>query len=320
MMLSWPPLGDMINHTAAHCTSQSVSSHSAPPPHTHTHIPMLHQPYPAPHKFTTFNTPASTSAPPPCPACPACLPLQHRICAALRSSTRAHLCPLPAFAAQNLEGYQKDEWVIFERALIVRDLYTGGVRTFLSRKDARQFRAAVYSQYGGSPAPPVVGLSHRRAAPCCRRSIPAAAAVTSAHARPEHLPAAVFMLHVCHSPHAALTRPALIIPCHRPASSRATRPGATHDHLPAQARQQAHHQRGALPEPAGKLWPGQHSLPLLPDDAAACRRRAHVCGRPVHALPAAVCWHGDAGLLLALRSVHTSARIQCMCQRIQLAD
>jgi hypothetical protein len=39
--------------------------------------------------------------------------------------------------------------VIFERALIVRDLYTGGGRAFLNSEDAREFRAAVYNNYGG---------------------------------------------------------------------------------------------------------------------------------------------------------------------------
>jgi hypothetical protein len=48
-----------------------------------------------------------------------------------------------------LEGVPADEWVVFERALIVRDLFTGGTRTFTNSQDARAFRAEVYRQYGG---------------------------------------------------------------------------------------------------------------------------------------------------------------------------
>jgi protein O-GlcNAc transferase len=47
-----------------------------------------------------------------------------------------------------LEGVPPDEWVVFERALIVRDLFTGGTRTFTNSQDARAFRAEVYRQYG----------------------------------------------------------------------------------------------------------------------------------------------------------------------------
>lgn len=50
-----------------------------------------------------------------------------------------------------LEGYEPHEWVSFERALVVRDIFTGGVRTFLSRDDARAFRSLLYKQYGGGP-------------------------------------------------------------------------------------------------------------------------------------------------------------------------
>ena len=51
-------------------------------------------------------------------------------------------------AAQVLEGYDPGEWVCFERALVVRDIFTGGVRTFLSKADARAFRSLIYAQYG----------------------------------------------------------------------------------------------------------------------------------------------------------------------------
>lgn len=51
------------------------------------------------------------------------------------------------FAASALEGYEPHEWVAFERALVVRDIFTGGVRTFLSTEDAQAFRASMYKQY-----------------------------------------------------------------------------------------------------------------------------------------------------------------------------
>eukprot|EP00878_Enallax_costatus_P029496 GHUV01031987.1.p1 GENE.GHUV01031987.1~~GHUV01031987.1.p1 ORF type:complete len:403 (+),score=78.28 GHUV01031987.1:1173-2381(+) len=47
-----------------------------------------------------------------------------------------------------LEGVPKDEWVVFERALIIRDLFTGGTRSFTNTEDARAFRAEVYKHYG----------------------------------------------------------------------------------------------------------------------------------------------------------------------------
>lgn len=50
-------------------------------------------------------------------------------------------------AASPLEGYGPNEWVAFERALVVRDIFTGGVRTFLSTEDAQAFRALIYKQY-----------------------------------------------------------------------------------------------------------------------------------------------------------------------------
>lgn len=53
-----------------------------------------------------------------------------------------------ACAAQVLEGYSPQEWICFERALVVRDIFTGGVRTFLSRADAQAFRSRIYAQYG----------------------------------------------------------------------------------------------------------------------------------------------------------------------------
>ena len=55
--------------------------------------------------------------------------------------------PLLFFAASPLEGYKPHEWVAFERALVVRDIFTGGVRTFLSTADAQAFRSLIYKQY-----------------------------------------------------------------------------------------------------------------------------------------------------------------------------
>jgi hypothetical protein len=69
-----------------------------------------------------------------------------------------------------LEGVPADEWVVFERALIVRDLFTGGTRTFTSSQDARAFRAEVYRQYGRCLA---VYMSD----PCTAAAVPAAAAL-----------------------------------------------------------------------------------------------------------------------------------------------
>lgn len=47
-----------------------------------------------------------------------------------------------------LEGVAPDEWVVFERVLIVRDVFTGGQRSFATTEDAHAFRAAVYAHYG----------------------------------------------------------------------------------------------------------------------------------------------------------------------------
>ena len=51
-------------------------------------------------------------------------------------------------AVAPLEGFEAHEWVCFERALVVRDLFTGGVRTFFSTADAQHFRARLYQHYG----------------------------------------------------------------------------------------------------------------------------------------------------------------------------
>lgn len=52
-------------------------------------------------------------------------------------------------AAAPLEGYAPDAWVAFDRVLVVKDVYTGGVRTFLDTKDAHLFRKMLYAQVGG---------------------------------------------------------------------------------------------------------------------------------------------------------------------------
>ncbi|WIA28051.1 hypothetical protein OEZ86_010636 [Tetradesmus obliquus] len=68
-----------------------------------------------------------------------------------------------------LEGVPADEWVVFERAVIVRDLFTGGTRTFTNSADARAFRAEVYRQYGLPPpaarrrVPSVITFQRKRA-------------------------------------------------------------------------------------------------------------------------------------------------------------
>lgn len=51
-------------------------------------------------------------------------------------------------AVSPLEGFGPREWVCFERALVVRDMFLGGERTFLSQEDAREFRSMIYAQYG----------------------------------------------------------------------------------------------------------------------------------------------------------------------------
>lgn len=51
-------------------------------------------------------------------------------------------------AVSPLEGFGPREWVCFERALVVRDMFLGGERTFLSQEDARAFRSMIYAQYG----------------------------------------------------------------------------------------------------------------------------------------------------------------------------
>ncbi|GLI68019.1 hypothetical protein VaNZ11_012320 [Volvox africanus] len=55
---------------------------------------------------------------------------------------------------QQLSGFDRDTWYVFERVLIVKDLATGGGRTFLNFADAREFRGLIYRQYGLPPPAP----------------------------------------------------------------------------------------------------------------------------------------------------------------------
>eukprot|EP01026_Neomeris_dumetosa_P004514 TRINITY_DN1120_c0_g1_i7.p1 TRINITY_DN1120_c0_g1~~TRINITY_DN1120_c0_g1_i7.p1 ORF type:complete len:345 (-),score=39.36 TRINITY_DN1120_c0_g1_i7:207-1241(-) len=53
-----------------------------------------------------------------------------------------------------LQGLPSDEWICFERALVIRDVYTGGKRTFQTTEYAQQFRREIYEQYGLLPPVP----------------------------------------------------------------------------------------------------------------------------------------------------------------------
>ncbi|CAL5223424.1 g5938 [Coccomyxa viridis] len=50
-----------------------------------------------------------------------------------------------------LEGFGNTTWVCFQRALVVRDIFTGGKRTFFSSQDAQDFRARIYARNGLAP-------------------------------------------------------------------------------------------------------------------------------------------------------------------------
>ena len=73
--------------------------------------------------------------------------------------------PVLAGAVSPLEGYGPREWVCFQRALVVRDSFAGGERTFLTTEDAQAFRARIYQQHGAPAAPrmPAVHGSSTRA-------------------------------------------------------------------------------------------------------------------------------------------------------------
>lgn len=65
------------------------------------------------------------------------------------------MAPLPPCrAAAPLEGIPPDTWVALDRVLVVKDIFTGGVRTFLDRRDAHLYRKILYAQVGAE----VVGV------------------------------------------------------------------------------------------------------------------------------------------------------------------
>ena len=53
-----------------------------------------------------------------------------------------------SFAEQPLEGIESNEWFCFEHALVVNDLPSGGVHSFLHQEDARSFRTLMYANHG----------------------------------------------------------------------------------------------------------------------------------------------------------------------------
>ncbi|PRW56929.1 glycosyltransferase family 61 [Chlorella sorokiniana] len=71
--------------------------------------------------------------------------------------------------AAPLEGIPPDTWVALDRVLVVKDIFTGGVRTFLDRRDAHLYRKMLYAQYGlptprkRSPLPRVITFQRKRA-------------------------------------------------------------------------------------------------------------------------------------------------------------
>jgi hypothetical protein len=67
-----------------------------------------------------------------------------------------------------LEGYARAGWVCFERALVARDSFAGGERTFLTTEDAQAFRARIYQQHG-APRPLAHACPH--ACACLRSSM-----------------------------------------------------------------------------------------------------------------------------------------------------
>jgi hypothetical protein len=48
--------------------------------------------------------------------------------------------------------------VVFETAMVVRDLFTGGKRTFASTADARHFRERIYAAHGLAVPKPAAGF------------------------------------------------------------------------------------------------------------------------------------------------------------------
>ena len=50
--------------------------------------------------------------------------------------------------ASPLEGFDSASWVCLQRTLVVRDIFTGGKRTFFSQSDAQDFRRRIYARNG----------------------------------------------------------------------------------------------------------------------------------------------------------------------------
>lgn len=50
--------------------------------------------------------------------------------------------------ASPLEGFDNATWVCLQRTLVVRDIFTGGKRTFFSQSDAQDFRRRIYARNG----------------------------------------------------------------------------------------------------------------------------------------------------------------------------
>ncbi len=97
-----------------------------------------------------------------------------RRCTQARNLRPLRFPPAPAAGAP-LEGYSPSTWVAFDRVLVVKDIYTGGVRTFLSREDAHLYRKMLYAQvgpqrarqHGTIPLPPDVRHRRRLRLPAC---------------------------------------------------------------------------------------------------------------------------------------------------------
>eukprot|EP00892_Ulva_mutabilis_P005351 jgi/Ulvmu1/3188/UM015_0229.1 len=71
-----------------------------------------------------------------------------------------------------LQGIPAEVWLCFERAIIVKDLFTGGKRSFASSSHAREFRAKIYEANGlvappsssrGNKPPQVITFQRKRA-------------------------------------------------------------------------------------------------------------------------------------------------------------
>ena len=85
-------------------------------------------------------------------------------------------------AVTPLEGHGPREWACLERALVVRDTFAGGERTFLTTEDAQAFRAHIYAQHGAQPcAQPCSPLPRQRAADLGNRM---STGLISAHEKP----------------------------------------------------------------------------------------------------------------------------------------